>query len=162
MSSRKRKLFLELLAEIRASQAATDRFDQAVADLMGLNRTDLRVLDLIDREERVSAGRIAEATGLTTGAVTTVIDRLEKAGYAHRVRDEHDRRRVLVELDAHARERGRELFREHMELSERLYHRYTEEQIELLVEFIREGRELNERQAARLEAGQADQRRSAR
>jgi|ERR1039458_7029020 DNA-binding MarR family transcriptional regulator len=80
MSSDQRELFEESLNEVRGSQGATDRFDQAVADAIGLNRTDMRCLDVIDREGPVPAGRLADVPGLTTGAITTVPDRLEKAG----------------------------------------------------------------------------------
>src|ERR671932_2430246 len=106
MSSRKRELFTELLSEVRMSHNATDRFDQAVADALGVNRTDMRCIDVLEREGPVTAGRLAEATGLTTGAITTVIDRLERAGMARRTRDPDDRRRVLVELDPGVRGRG--------------------------------------------------------
>src|ERR1700730_8582328 len=87
MSNRKRELFWQLMLEIRASQNATDRYDQAVADTLGLNRTDMRCLDILDRQGRLTAGQLAEQTGLTSGAVTTVIDRLEAAGHARRVGD---------------------------------------------------------------------------
>ena len=98
MPRHKRKVFEELISEIRRSQNATDRFDQAVADALGLNRTDLRCLDILEREGSVTAGRLAQATGLTSGAMTTALDRLERAGYARRVHDASDRRRVLVEV----------------------------------------------------------------
>jgi DNA-binding MarR family transcriptional regulator len=152
MSSQKRRLFEELVDEVRRSQLATDRFDQAVAEAIGLNRTDMRCLDVIQREGPVTAGRLAETTGLTTGAITTVLDRLERAGYARRVRDASDRRRVLVEMTPEAAGGAAEYYGPHMALSERLYKRYTLEQIELLLGFVREGREFNEREAARLEA----------
>jgi DNA-binding MarR family transcriptional regulator len=152
VSSEKRKLFSELINEVRLSQLATDRFDQAVADAIGANRTDMRCMDVIEREGPVTAGRLAEATGLTTGAITTVLDRLERAGLARRVRDPSDRRRVLVETTPAARAGAAEFYGPHMEMSERLYQRYTIEQLELLLGFVREGRELNEREAARLEA----------
>ena len=152
MASRKRKLFEQLIYEVRRSQAATDRYDQAVADAIGLNRTDMRCLDVIQREGRVPAGRLADETGLTTGAITTVLDRLERAGYARRVRDPSDRRRVLVELTPEAFQGSVNYYAAHMELSERLYRRYTEEQLEMFLEWVREGRELNEREAAKLEA----------
>jgi DNA-binding MarR family transcriptional regulator len=152
MSSSKRKVFEELIYEVRRSQAATDRFDQAVADAIGLNRTDMRCLDVIQREGPVPAGRLAEETGLTTGAITTVLDRLERAGFARRVRDPSDRRRVLVELTPEAMHGAGDLYGEHVALAERNYRRYSEQQLGLLLEFIREGRELNEREAAKLEA----------
>ena len=152
MSSRKRRLFEELLVEVRASQNATDRFDQAVADALGLNRTDMRCLDILDREGRMTAGRLAEATGLTTGAVTTVLDRLEQAGYARRVRDTDDRRRVYVEVTEETHRRAGSFYAEHAALAESLYTHYSEVEIELLLEFVRRSRVFNERKAAALEA----------
>ena len=152
MSSRKRQLFGQLLFEVRASQNATDRFDQAVADALGLNRTDMRCLDILDREGRLTAGQLAAQTGLTTGAVTTVIDRLEAAGHARRVRDTDDRRRIYVELTGEARKKAGSFYAEHAQLAESLYNRYTEDQIELLLEFVKRSREFNERKAAELEA----------
>jgi DNA-binding MarR family transcriptional regulator len=152
MARQKRKIFEELVYEVRRSQNATDRFDQAVADAIGLNRTDMRCLDVIHREGPVPAGRLADATGLTTGAITTVLDRLERAGFARRVRDPDDRRRVLVEITPEAFAGSIDYYAEHAAHGERAYRRYTEEQLELLLEFVRAGRELNEREAAKLEA----------
>jgi DNA-binding MarR family transcriptional regulator len=160
LSSSKRKIFDELIDEVRRSQSATDRFDQAVADAIGLNRTDMRCLDVIQREGPVSAGRLADETGLTTGAITTVLDRLERAGYARRVRDADDRRRVLVELTPEAFHGAGDFYAEHIALAERNYGRYTERELELLLEFVREGRELNEREAAKLEAQRRGERAS--
>jgi DNA-binding MarR family transcriptional regulator len=151
VSRHKRVVFEELIDEVRRSQNATDRFDQAVADALGLNRTDMRCLDVVQREGPVTAGRLAEATGLTTGAMTTALDRLERAGYARRVRDPGDRRRVLVEMTAEATKGAASFYSGHIALSERLYQRYSEAQLELLLEFTRQGREFNEMQAAQLE-----------
>jgi DNA-binding MarR family transcriptional regulator len=150
MSRDKRQVFEELIDEVRRSQNATDRFDQAVADALGLNRTDMRCLDVLEREGPVTAGRLAEATGLTTGAMTTALDRLERAGYAKRTRDTADRRRVLVAITAQAADAGR-FYSEHAAQSERIYQRYTEAQLEMLLEFVRDGREFNEQHAVRLE-----------
>ncbi len=151
MSRDKREVFLELIDEVRRSQTATDRFDQAVADALRINRTDMRCLDTIEREGPVAAGRLAEATGLTSGAITTALDRLERAGFARRINDPADRRRVLVELTPSARERSYAFYEPHMAESERLFHRYTREQLEMLLEFVRGGRQFNERQAAEVE-----------
>jgi DNA-binding MarR family transcriptional regulator len=151
LASTKRELFDELIYEVRRSQNATDRYDQAVADAVGLNRTDMRCVDVIDREGRVTAGRLADATGLTTGAITTVLDRLERAGYAHRVPDPTDRRRVLVELTPESKLHSGRFYAEHSALAEQLYQRYTTEQLELLLEFVRGSSEFNERKAAELE-----------
>lgn len=150
MSSHKRQTFEQLIEEIRRSQSATDRFDQAVADAVGVNRTDMRCLDVLQRQGPMTAGRLAEATGLTTGAMTTALDRLERIGYARRVRDATDRRRVLVEMTDKASELNA-FYGSHSAEAERLYKRYTEGQLELLLEFVRNGREFNERHAARVE-----------
>lgn len=75
----------------------TIMFHQSVADVLGLHITDHKCLDLIRQYGAMPAGRIAELTGLTTGAVTGIIDRLEKAGYVRRANDPKDRRRTIVE-----------------------------------------------------------------
>src|ERR687896_2017517 len=82
---------------VRAYQTAVDSFDQAVADHVGINRTDARCVDLIDQAGGMTAGELARAAGLTTGAVTAVVDRLEAAGLARPVADPADRRRVRIE-----------------------------------------------------------------
>ena len=69
----------------------------AVAKLVGLNSTDLECLDLLGLAGSTTAGRLASHAGLTTGAMTAVIDRLERAGFARRVRHADDRRCVFVE-----------------------------------------------------------------
>jgi DNA-binding MarR family transcriptional regulator len=151
MSNQKREIFTELVDEVRRSQSATDRFDQAVADTLGVNRTDMRCLDILEREGPVTAGRLAEVTGITSGAMTTVIDRLERTGYAKRVSDASDRRRVLVQLTDQAHTIAERFYSEHMAQSRRLFQRYTTAQLGLLLEFVRAGREFNEQQASVLE-----------
>ena len=148
MSRKTKDELLEALAwEVRAAQSAVDQMDDAACRALGINRTDGRCMDVIDREGPVSAGRLAEASGLTTAAVTAVIDRLEKAGYARRLGDPNDRRRVLVELTPLARERAEviwgpfQIFR--VELA-----KLSKEQLEFLLEFHRRGREYNEQRAA--------------
>jgi len=73
---------------------------QAIAQDVGLNATDTRCVDLIVSDARgmVTAGRLSELTGLTTGAITHILDRLEKRGIVERVRDSEDRRRVFVRV----------------------------------------------------------------
>ncbi|HUA11493.1 MAG TPA: MarR family transcriptional regulator [Solirubrobacteraceae bacterium] len=156
MSSEKRALFEQLVDEIRRSQSATDRYDQAVADAIGLNRTDMRCLDTIQREGAVSAGRLAKVTGLTSGAMTAALDRLERRGFARRTADPADRRRVLVELDPAFGGVVEDFYGEHMARGEELYERYGEAELRFLLDFVRQGRELNEREAERLERSNRD------
>jgi DNA-binding MarR family transcriptional regulator len=82
--------------------AAVVVFHELVGQRLGVSATDRKCLDLLSRGA-VTAGELARFTGLTTGAVTGIIDRLVKAGYAERVSDPDDRRRVLVARKPHSR-----------------------------------------------------------
>lgn len=154
--SRKREVFAELIDEIRRSQGATDRFDSAVADALGLNRTDMRCVDAIEREGPLTAGQLAEVTGLTSGAMTTALDRLERAGFVHRVRDAEDRRRVLVKLTDSAHARADQFYAGHVAMSERLFREHTAEELELMLGITRSGRRFNEERAAEVEQQNRD------
>lgn len=136
--------------EIRAGQRATDAVDEAVCEVTGTNRTDGKVIDILDQHGRMSAGELARHSGLTTGAVTAVIDRLEQIGFVHRVADPDDRRRVLVELTPQGVETIVELMGPLAEQGRSLLSGYSDQQLELLLEFTRAGREIQERHAARL------------
>lgn len=72
---------------------------QLIADRLGISVTDLESLEVLAREGRMTAGRLAHAMGLTTGAITGLVDRLERAGYVTRNADPADRRKVLIELN---------------------------------------------------------------
>ncbi len=96
--SRKRQ---ELLRQVglevgREIGARTILFHQAIANIVGVSVTDMKCLDYVDRGGDVTAGDLARLTGLTTGAITAAIDRLEKAGLARRERSETDRRKVFI------------------------------------------------------------------
>jgi DNA-binding MarR family transcriptional regulator len=93
----KREEIIQAIIEKRREMSTeTIMFHQAVADIFGLHITDHKCLDLIHRYGAMPAGRLAELTGLTTGAVTGIIDRLEEAGYVRRTDDPKDRRRIIV------------------------------------------------------------------
>jgi DNA-binding MarR family transcriptional regulator len=94
----KREEIIQAINEkFREMSTETIMFHQAVADILGLHITDHKCLDFIYRFGAMPAGRLAELTGLTTGAVTGIIDRLEEAGYVRRANDPKDRRRTIVE-----------------------------------------------------------------
>lgn len=94
----RREEVIEAIGEkFREMSTETIMFHQAVADVLGLHITDHKCLDFIHRFGPMPAGRLAELTGLTTGAVTGIIDRLEHAGYVRRTNDPKDRRRTIVE-----------------------------------------------------------------
>lgn len=95
--SKREELVQAIIAKRREMSTETIMFHQAVADRLGLHITDHKCLDLIRHYGAMPAGRLAELTGLTTGAITGTIDRLEKAGYVRRANDPKDRRRTIVE-----------------------------------------------------------------
>jgi DNA-binding MarR family transcriptional regulator len=95
--SNREEIIQAIIEKRREMSTETIMFHQSVADVLGLHITDHKCLDLIRQYGAMPAGRIAELTGLTTGAVTGIIDRLEKAGYVRRANDPKDRRRTIVE-----------------------------------------------------------------
>ena len=145
----KEELIDELGVAVRAAQAAVDEMDEAASRALGINRTDARCVDIVMREAPVTAGRLAKESGLTTAAVTSVLDRLEAAGYVTRTRDTADRRRVLIEPTELIEQRARELWGPMGEFREELSH-YTMEQLEVLRDFHLRARELNQQTAAKV------------
>jgi DNA-binding MarR family transcriptional regulator len=104
----------QLAALVRQYQRDIDAFDQAVAERYGLNRTDARCLDLVlelsTAGTSVTPMRLAEAADLTPSTITSVLDRLERAGYVQRVREPANRRQVLIQLTATFGELTQEIF----------------------------------------------------
>ena len=133
---------------VREAQAAVDEMDEAACKALGINRTDGRCLDVIHREEPVTPGYLAQRSGLTTAAVTTVLDRMEAAGYVIRTRDTDDRRRVLVRLTPLAHKRAAEIWGPFSDFRTELSG-YTVEELKLLRDFHRRARDYNERAAAK-------------
>lgn len=133
---------------IRANQTATDVFDEALAAFLGINRTDGRCLDIIDRVGRISAGQLANESGLTTGAVTAVIDRLESAGYARRTRDTLDRRKVWIEVTEETRTINARVFGFYARIYPALMQRFTPDQIGAVLQFLEMGTFLNQELAS--------------
>jgi DNA-binding MarR family transcriptional regulator len=126
--------------EIRAYQNALDKADDAVADILGINRTDARCLDIVDQHGRITAGRLAEEAGLTTGAVTSVIDRLERVGLLHRIRDREDRRKVWIACTSGALEAIGTLYEPLIRSANRELERFSMQELLTVIEFLRTAR----------------------
>lgn len=88
-----------LLGELTRMTGLSVLFSHAIAARVGLNPTDLEALEILIREGPLPAGRLAVATSLTTGAVTGVVDRLERKGFVRRQPDPDDRRRVIITVE---------------------------------------------------------------
>jgi DNA-binding MarR family transcriptional regulator len=134
----------------RAYQTSNDNFDQAIADRVGMNRTDMRCLDLIDQAGGMTAGELAKAAGLTTGAVTAVIDRLERAGMARRVADPSDRRRVRLEVTPKLWQLTGPLMMPFLEESSAIIDDYSTEELERFADFMRRVIEVQSRHTQRI------------
>jgi DNA-binding MarR family transcriptional regulator len=111
---------------------------EAIAQAAGLNITDLEALATIQMRETTSAGDLAKLTGLTTGAVTTVIDRLERQSYIRRVDDPADRRKVLLQVQADRIVEVQQLYADLETEMSKLVARYAPDQIDFLIVFLRE------------------------
>jgi DNA-binding MarR family transcriptional regulator len=95
-SSERRDPRAALQDELARSGGLSVLLSQAIADRVGVTPTDLEAMDLLRQSGPIPAGRLAELTGLTTAAVTGLLDRLERRGWARRDPDPGDRRRVIV------------------------------------------------------------------
>jgi DNA-binding MarR family transcriptional regulator len=133
----------------QAYQDATDEVDEAVAAVLGVNRTDLRCLSVLFRGP-MKASELADAAGLTRGAITTLLDRMEARGYVRRVRDREDRRAVRVEMTDAARERAAELDGPIAQGGARLLQKYPTRELAGVVKFPEEGTALQRTHAARI------------
>lgn len=90
-------LLLELDRAVRLFMAGSSRFDQRAAEELKLHPTDMQFLNLLELLGPLTPGALAQGSGLSSGGVTVVLDRLERAGYVRRVKNPADRRSVLVE-----------------------------------------------------------------
>jgi len=106
----------ELIARLQADVAETVSdgvaLQEALADRLGLTISDLRAITLLMRKGTVSTSELADAAGLTSGAATRMVDRLEKANWVERFMDARDRRRVLVVMKKTRRGEIGELYAE--------------------------------------------------
>ncbi|MBR1232258.1 MarR family transcriptional regulator [Bradyrhizobium sp. AUGA SZCCT0177] len=123
---------------MRRSSAQGVIFGQTVANVAGISGSDLECLDFLNLEGRVTAGRLAEVTGLTTGAITGVVDRLEKAGFVRRERDAADRRKVFIAtVPDNVAQIGR-FYVPMQQAMHKLWSSYSEAELQLLLRFASE------------------------
>lgn len=136
--------------EARLHQTAYDRFEDAAAAYFGVNRTAMRCMDVLDQRGQLTAGEIAVHTGLTTGSVTAMLDRLERDGLVQRLSDPSDRRRVLVQLTVKSRRIATEIYGPLAREIEQ-FERYTDDELRLIAEFMRLATQTLKRHADRVE-----------
>ena len=149
---------LEALAEQgRLQSRATVLFHSAVADRLGLSPSDHKCLDLLLHEGPLSAGELAERTGLTSGAITGVTDRLERAGFVRRTHDQEDRRRVILcPVEDCAENEVSPLFQSLAESWERQCRRYRVEELKLILRFMRQTTEILNEERTKIEQAETE------
>ncbi len=149
----KSDLIADLIARYRTAANRDVAFDKLAAERLGVSVTDLHCLNIVESRHGVTAGELAVESGLTTGAVTAVIDRLERVGFARRVRDERDRRKVKVEVtDAFYARAGEIWGPVAAEWQAAMADRFSAAELATIVAFLEQVDELGQRHAARLAA----------
>jgi DNA-binding MarR family transcriptional regulator len=149
--SAKRRLVDELIREFRVSGNLDNAFDALAAQRLGINETDLHCLNIIENSGGLTAGELAVQSGLTNGAITGVLDRLERAGFAQRVPDPGDRRRVYVQVTAAFYKRADRIWGPiAQDWQATLGKRFTKEELERMTDLLRITTEIGRRHLKRL------------
>src|SRR5918999_865078 len=157
MSKDRTELFREVGDAFRRNGQGQDAMDAAAARFFGIHRTDLSLLDVLQLGGRMTAGELAKRGNLSPGAVTAALDRLERAGYVRRGRDEVDRRRVLVEVTDRLEKLTWELYGPLATSGDAMLRDLTEEHLTIMRDVMREAARLQMEQAHRVRKRSARQ-----
>jgi DNA-binding MarR family transcriptional regulator len=127
----------ELLREMCLMSSYDALLRQAVAERVGMHSTDIETMDLLNTLGPMTAGELSERTGLTSGATTRLIDRLERVGYVRRRSDESDRRCVIIEpVPVNLEELGA-LFQPMADGMTGVMSSFSDSELEVIIEFVR-------------------------
>ncbi|WP_162452443.1 MarR family transcriptional regulator [Phytoactinopolyspora mesophila] len=137
------------LRATRRLHAATEALFDAAAEQYGINRNDLRCLEILEREGPTRPSSLAETSGLSPAAITKILDRLERAGYITRTEGPDRRARTIATSDRHRRRR-REIWEPVAEAATAALAGRDSEQIEALTELLDDLAEANGESARRL------------
>jgi DNA-binding MarR family transcriptional regulator len=150
--SERRELLKRLWDLGRRISTQTVFLHQAIAQTVDLNATDTKCIDLIlsGPDACVTAGWLSDMTGLTTGAITHILDRLEKRRFIERVRDSADRRKVFVRVRSESLEplvpKYEQVGRAYMSLAEQ----YDDKELQLICDYMEKASQVSERELARM------------
>ncbi|MBV9121709.1 MAG: MarR family transcriptional regulator [Chloroflexi bacterium] len=129
-------LVQELLAQLRAFSSDGERLDEAIAAHFGVARSDARCMDVLSQHGRMGVGELAAAVGLSSPAVSALLDRMERAGYVERIHDTADRRRVVVVPTPKAAQEAGLLFAGLIEDCRLVAESYSDDQLRLITGFL--------------------------
>ncbi|MBL8097493.1 MAG: MarR family transcriptional regulator [Anaerolineales bacterium] len=135
---RRADLVQELDWALRDLSTSTVMSASAIAQRVGMGANDLKCAELLVRKGPLTAGQLAEESGLTTGAITGVVDRLEKAGWARRETDPTDRRKVIIRPSPKDAQTVSGLYDTYTEAMGALLGRYSLAELTLILGFVRQ------------------------
>lgn len=137
VADKKARLLEEIGLEVRLMSAQSTLLSAAIAERVGLSSSDLECLDLIVmRQGQMTPGELASASGLTTGAVTGLLDRLERRGYAKREPDPNDRRKIRIRaVDQQLAEIG-QLYAHLQAATTQLWSQFSVQQLKTIHQFL--------------------------
>src|SRR5271155_5127502 len=135
------KLMAALDRALRNVSGQAVLHSEAMAERLGINSTDLECLDIIIMQGPVSAGDLARASGLTSGAITGVIDRLPRAGLAKREPDPQDRRKVLVRVPPSVLQRILPIGEPMGRAAQAILSSHDDQQLALILDFLERSHE---------------------
>jgi DNA-binding MarR family transcriptional regulator len=141
----------DLSDAVRTFQDSVDALDQAVADHLRINRTDLRCLAVLLQMGSASPGQLGTALKMTTGSVTAMLDRLEKLHYLSRSPDPDDRRKLRIKPTQKFTNMAAKVYEPLARASGGSISRYSREELEILLTFLADGRKVQEDQLARIQ-----------
>lgn len=150
--SKRRELLGRLWELGRTMSTQTVFLHQALAQSAGLNATDTKCIDLILRAppEGATAGWLSDMSGLTTGAITHILDRLEKRGFVQRRRDTQDRRKIFICVREESLKplipKYEAIGRAYMSLVEQ----YSDDQLQLICEYLEKTSDVSQRELAKV------------
>jgi DNA-binding MarR family transcriptional regulator len=126
----------DVVGALRAFGAEIDRLDDGACRLYGLNRTDMRALEIVSRAGPIAPTDLARLMGFTTGGITTVIDRLERAGYVVRRPAGADRRRLVIEVTETTLEKDQAVFGGLSEATDRFVASFKPAELASILQFL--------------------------
>jgi DNA-binding MarR family transcriptional regulator len=148
---KRREVLSKLLDLGRKISTQTVFLHQAIAQSVGLNATDTKCLDLIlSSTELVTAGWLSEMSGLTTGAITHILDRLENRHFIERVRDKVDRRKVLIRIRHESLEPLIPKYDEIGKAYVTLAKRYDDGELEVICDYMERASDIAQRELGKI------------
>ncbi|PGL72041.1 MarR family transcriptional regulator [Bacillus sp. AFS055030] len=148
------ELIPALIMEIRKFNTSIVLFNEGLASNLHLNATDLRCRELLCHTGPITAGKLSKLTHLSTGAITGVIDRLEKVNFVERVQDPNDRRRVIIQPVYERDDELAELFKPLSDSLSSIFNEYDDKELTFLFKFWNDINELIPKETKELIKGE--------